>query len=47
MKKHYRTKKKNKYFIEAVIKEMARFNNPTHNKNIDETNKQIAERVLS
>ena len=38
---------KNKYFVEAVIKEMARFNNPTHNKNINEIHKQIAERVLS
>ena len=38
---------RNKDFVNIVIKEMARFNNPLKSKDIDESNKQIAERVLS
>ena len=39
--------KNNKRFVDIVVKEMARYNNLEHDKNIDEKNKQIAERVLS
>ncbi len=38
---------RNKEFVNVVINEMSRFNNPLNSKDVDDLNKQIAESVLS